>query len=322
VNRTPTARSLTTPADTPRWFAGALHLHTNHSDGAIAPPALAALARDAGLDFIAITDHNTTTWTRETMPDAPLAIVGEEITTPAGHANVWGLNADAWIDFRVVPTDRNAARDVNHLVAAAHHAGALFSLNHPYGDCAGCAWQQVIPDGLDAIEIWNGEAGPQDQAIALWDRLLRAGRHVTAVGASDWHRTPAPIGAAAVRVLADTLSAPALIDAIRDGHVIVMRDATTRPPTVTAGCGSHAAAIGGTLRCAAGDSISVRVARPAVAGATATLVVNGSPAASKHLRGKTTTITTPAATGYLRVHVRDAAGATVAITNPIYVQTQ
>ena len=40
-------------------------------------------------------------------------------------------------------------------------AGALFSINHPFGDCAGCSWGQKIPASLDAIEIWNGRVGPQ-----------------------------------------------------------------------------------------------------------------------------------------------------------------
>ena len=64
------------------------------------------------------------------------------------------------------------------------------------------AWEQIIPDAVDAMEIWQNEKAPREPEIAIWDRLLRAGRRVTAVGVSDWHRPPAPIDAAAVRVLA------------------------------------------------------------------------------------------------------------------------
>ena len=46
-------------------------------------PQLADTARDAGYDFIAITDHNNTTHTREPLPPSPLHITGEEVTTPA-----------------------------------------------------------------------------------------------------------------------------------------------------------------------------------------------------------------------------------------------
>ena len=48
-------------SDPPKWYSGALHLHTIHSDGVLTPAALADAARDAGYDFIAITDHNNTT---------------------------------------------------------------------------------------------------------------------------------------------------------------------------------------------------------------------------------------------------------------------
>ena len=198
-----------------RWFSGALHLHTVHSDGSISPAALADATRAAGFDFIVVTDHNNTAHRREPMPSSPLHIVGEEVTTPAGHANVWGLPDGAWIDFRVLPSDPGAAAAVNALVAAAHQAGALFSINHPADNCAGCSWGQIVPDGIDAVEIWQNEKAPRDAEVAFWDQLLRAGRHVTAVGVSDWHRLPARIDRAAVRVQAALLTEPAILDGIR-----------------------------------------------------------------------------------------------------------
>src|SRR5215467_12064869 len=42
-----------------RWLAGDLHTHTVHSDGALTVPELARFAVGQGLDFLAITDHNT-----------------------------------------------------------------------------------------------------------------------------------------------------------------------------------------------------------------------------------------------------------------------
>lgn len=41
----------------PRW--GALHIHTDYSDGQVTLTDTIRAAQDAGLDFIAITDHNT-----------------------------------------------------------------------------------------------------------------------------------------------------------------------------------------------------------------------------------------------------------------------
>lgn len=302
----------------PRWFSGGLHFHTTHSDGSIDPAALASAAGAAGLEFIAITDHNNTIHTRERMPPSPLHIVGEEVTTPAGHANVWGLPPGAWIDFRVRPADADAAVSINRLVGDAHRYGALFSINHPVTDCAGCSWEQVIPDALDGVEIWNGEKGPQVEAMAIWDRLLRLGRHVTAVGASDWHRAPARIDAAAVRVLAADLTAPAILDGIRRGHVIVMRDATTAPPSVRMDCGAQSAEIGDTLTCDAAGRLTIRVSASGTAGGRAELVWNGDSKTSKPLGGDST-FELPASAGYARIHVYAADGSAIAITNPVHV---
>jgi hypothetical protein len=302
-----------------RWYSGALHLHTTHSDGAMKPSAVAELARSAGLDFIAITDHNNTFHPREAMPAAPLHIVGEEVTTPAGHASVWGLKPGSFIDFRVSPNDVGAAGAIDGFVAQAHAAAALFSINHPFDDCAGCSWEQAIPAALDAIEIWNGERGPQERAIALWDRLLQSGRHVTAVGASDWHRPPSPIDAAAVRVWAESLSERALLDSIRRGRVVVVRNAAQPVPSMAATCGSSRAEIGGELACGRSDSITVTAAvADASNGSIVDLLWNGAVRESRPATSSTT-FTMTAAAGYLRVHLRGADGSLSAITNPIHV---
>ena len=42
-----------------RWLAGDFHCHTVHSDGACTIDEVAGLAASAGLDFLAVTDHNT-----------------------------------------------------------------------------------------------------------------------------------------------------------------------------------------------------------------------------------------------------------------------
>src|SRR5437868_12040595 len=97
-----------------RWYRGDLHMHTAHSDGhcnsqsgkQVPCPLFQTLeaAVRRGLDFIAITDHNTTSQyndLRELQPyfDRLLLIPGREITTFEGHANVYGPTA--FLDFRV-----------------------------------------------------------------------------------------------------------------------------------------------------------------------------------------------------------------------------
>jgi len=301
-----------------RWYSGALHLHTTHSDGTLSPASLADAVRSAGFDFFAVTDHNNTTHSRESLPGVPLHIVGEEVTTPAGHANVWGLPADAWIDFRVRQSDPGAARAIDALVAEASRAGALVAINHPVDTCAGCSWEHEVPAALDAIEIWNGGREPQQPAIAIWDRLLRSGRRVTAVGASDWHRAPAPIDTPAVRVLADSLTQADILDAIRQSRVIVVRDTRVEPPSVRATCGSSTASIGETLVCGGNEHIAIHVGTSGTSGGRAELFWNGDRSKSKPASNDVA-FEVRAAAGYLRVHLFAADGSTAAITNPIHV---
>ena len=55
----PAARRMLPAVPGRRWLAGDLHMHTVHSDGVMTVPELARFAAGRGLDFIAVTDHNT-----------------------------------------------------------------------------------------------------------------------------------------------------------------------------------------------------------------------------------------------------------------------
>jgi hypothetical protein len=302
----------------PGWFSGDLHTHTLHSDGTLTVSELARAAAAAGLDFIAITDHNNTAHAFEpAAEETPLRIVGEEVTTPAGHANVWGLAPGDWIDFRVL-----AGGPIGGVARAAHARGALFSINHPFAVCAGCSWEHGVPAEADAIEVWNGWNGPQPASVALWDRLLREGRRITAVGSSDWHRQPAPLGRGSVRVRAEELNAPAILEGIRRGRVVVMGDARSPAPTLEVRSGQRRAGIGDTLALRAGEAFAVEVGAAGLADAfEAALVGSAGPTRSSPLAaGVALFASKAAAPGYLRAEVRAKDGSILALTNPVFLE--
>jgi hypothetical protein len=312
-----------------RWYAGDLHLHTVHSDGSAEPAQVLAMARDAGLDFVAITDHNNTTHAVAAPPDPnarPLHIVGEEITTPGGHANVWGLKPGDWIDFRIAANDQR----INEFAAAASARGAMFSINHPVDDCDACDWKQPIPPQTASIEVWNGGLGPQPGAIAIWDDLLRQGRRITGVASSDWHRAPGVIGAGSVRVLADSLTEQAILQAVAAGRVVMMRDPMSAPPILSVSSDGLAAGVGETITTSRGASLEITVDVPPFtspglaacpAGCAVELFWNGKRVDSAPARGGRVTFVRPAAEGYLRVTV--TSGTTIAaLTNPVFVSAR
>ena len=97
----PARRSLPAEAGL-TWLAGDLHAHTYHSDGVMSVAELAAHAVERGLDFVAVTDHNTVSHHAALGPASArygvTLLPGQEVTTELGHAGV--LGDTGWVDFR------------------------------------------------------------------------------------------------------------------------------------------------------------------------------------------------------------------------------
>ena len=317
----PLPRNTGRQAATAGWYMGALHTHTLHSDGTVTPMELMEQFRAANFDFVAITDHNNTTHQYELASQhpraaSPLWIIGEELTTPGGHASVWGLAPGAWIDFRVSPKQRR----IGELVDAARRSGALFSVNHPASQCVACGWSHEFVDGIDAIEVSNGRHGEVANALAIWDRLLSSGRRLTAVGSSDWHSAPNPIDDANVRVHAPALTEEAILGAIRGGHVIVMRNGRDATPEITFRSGARTARVGESLELTPGSPLQIEVTAPGLSGSQLVVVANGAQATTAALDSLgTARVDHPAAPGYVRVELRASDGQALAIANPVYL---
>jgi len=304
----------------PDWYAGVVHAHTTESDGVLTASELIEKARGERLDFIAITDHNNTTHQRVALdrPDL-LVITGEEVTTPNGHFNVWGLGGDRdYIDFRIRAGDGALAT----LMEKAHRRGAVIGINHPVTDCLACTWTHDVPAAVAAIEIANGSLTARQQSMAMWDTLLRAGRRITAVEGRDWHRGPDPIGAPVLRVRADELSTPAVLDALRRGRAIVMANASMPPPDFTIATDDATFRVGDTVTIPRGTRLHVRVdVPPSLRTARVEWVWNGETLARLLIGsdGRVTDERYAVSSGYARVHLVDTDGNLIAVTNPIFV---
>ncbi len=209
-----------------RWHRGDLQSHTHHSDGTGSLGDLAAAARARGLDFVAVTEHNTVSHLphlAQAGGDDLLLIPGEEVTTYYGHANAWGIQG--WQEFRCRDNDTMA-----RIIGAVHGAGALFSVNHPKDN--GPAWEYSLDLPFDCVEAWQGFwAWNNYQSLAFWDSLLQRGRRVVAVGGSDKHVAPFTgqlsfydIGTPTTWVYAEELSAAGILSGIRAGHVFISAD--------------------------------------------------------------------------------------------------
>jgi hypothetical protein len=196
-----------------RWLAGDLHAHTVHSDGELTVPELAVLAVERGLDFLAVTDHNTVSHHAELAGAARrygiTLLPGQEVTTEGGHAGA--LGEVGWIDFRREPDD---------WLDATEARGGLLSVNHPFGGPV--SWTRPMRRRPPLVEVWHWSWLDKRWTLPFgwwlaWDPTA------VPVGGSDWHRpgSDAPPGRPTTWVECTGSEPDDVLDGLRAGRVAI-----------------------------------------------------------------------------------------------------
>ena len=326
----------------PGWYQGDMHSHTAQSDGfcpslsgrRVPCPEfkLAEAAAARKLDFVAFTDHNTTSTYNSLAQwqpyfDTLLLVRGREITTFRGHANVYGTSE--FIDFRIGEQDRSP----NSMLAEAHRLGAIVSINHPAAPsgekCMGCGWKwlpQTDFSHVDAIEVINGpDAETEYSGIPFWQERLNAGFRITGIGGSDDHSSAtggrSPVGSPATVVYARQLSEPAILEGVRAGHVFIKTQGPDGPNvSFTAESENLRVMMGDRMTAAAGQQL--RFSAEVTGIGSIEVVQDGK--VSPQLSGANPdsarfTISSDGRRHWYRINVRSAEGQLLALTNPIYV---
>ena len=205
-----------------------LHVHSFFSaDGVSSPEDLIAAARAAGLNGLAITDHNTCEAvdyliSRGLMrPDGQpvdgfLVMPGIEVTTADGHLLCLGCNLPS--SLKGVP-----AAEVCRL---AHDAGGLAVAPHPY-DLFRAGIRESVLDALplDGLEVFNAATTLTRHNRKAYDYAQRRGLPMTA--GSDAHHAAA-VGVACTIVESDDFSVRGILDALQRGTELEQRYLTTR----------------------------------------------------------------------------------------------
>ena len=219
------------------FYKGNIHTHTNKSDGDEDPIKVTEWYKEHGYDFLVLTDHNHRTIldhgnTTETK-GTPLMIPGEEVTlnfqkddVPVPiHINGIGIE-------RVVEPIQSETfvSTIKANVNAIKEAGGIASINHPNYKWAYTTSELIQVDGATAIEVFNGihdtnvygsKTRPSSEQI--WDAILSSGKLIYGVATDDSHHyhdfTPqmANPGRGWICVQAESLSAPSIMDSIKDG---------------------------------------------------------------------------------------------------------
>jgi hypothetical protein len=200
------------------WIlSGDFHVHAFPGDGSLTPLDLRDEAIRAGLDVIAITNHNLIATGRfaewaANGNSGPIVIGGEEITNPNYHMIAVGVT-------HLVGADRSATE----AVAAVHAQGAVAIAAHPTRAFRG--YDDAALAAVDGTEV----AHPAKPAEArefreTFERARRLNPHIAPIGSSDIHVTPS-LGECRTFLFVKERTAAGVLEAIRAGRTVAADEA-------------------------------------------------------------------------------------------------
>lgn len=200
----PVSVSLRREVPTPGFVSCDTHVHTfthsRHGDATMEERML-TLAGE-GIELPIATDHNLNIDYSETARRLGVSgwftpVTGNEVTTPAGHFNIFPVQPEARVpDFKLTDWPRlmtalRATPDVR--VVVLNHPRNIHGNFQPF---AATNFNAVSGENLrgpeftfDAMELLNSSAQQSDYLLVFrdWFALLNHGYRITAVGSSDSH---------------------------------------------------------------------------------------------------------------------------------------
>ena len=205
----------------PQW-KGNFHCHTTQSDGRLTPNEVAALYRQAGYDFLSLSDHRKVVdpQTVDTdlllLPATELDYFVDKRHRQAVHIVGVGVGLDLMDQPGVRATPQQG-------INAIHAAGGLAIFAHP-------AWSLNDPEtieelrGISAVEVynhmsdepWNGRRG---DSTAILDLCCAHGCVLPFLAGDDAHRYNGDECHSAVIVQAKQLTKASILDALQKGRV-------------------------------------------------------------------------------------------------------
>ena len=203
-----------------KCYKGEVHCHTCESDGIQDALHTVGNYRNAGYDFMALTDHFTSFASEKAMrvfKNAPVSMtlmLGEEVHVPSERIHTVHMGGRESINeyFRnnrdkayervaEIEASLKLPETVNKndyawrafIAEKAHEFGGIAILSHPFWRLGSVYFispataEQLMRDGVhDALDLRDDD---MEAAVALWADLRADGIRIPIVGSTDSHRT-------------------------------------------------------------------------------------------------------------------------------------
>ena len=203
-----------------RCYKGEVHCHTFDSDGIQDAMHTVGNYRNAGYDFMALTDHFTSYASEKAMRvfgDAPVdmtLMLGEEVHVPAESIHIVHLGGresineyfrrhreESYAEVAKIEAELDLPDDINandyawriFISRKAKEFGGLSYLTHPFWIWSYVyfmgvsATKQLLRESVhDALDLRDDD---MEAAVALWAELRAEGVRIPIVGSTDSHRS-------------------------------------------------------------------------------------------------------------------------------------
>ena len=207
-----------------RFFRGMLHCHSTRSDGDFDPDQVCKTYREAGYDFISLTDHFLAEYDFPIVDTTPFrtegftTLLGAELHSGEMSAGeIWHILAVGLpAGFAHTKTDESGPA----LARRAAEAGAFVALPHPEWYALTLA-DALSAEAAVAVEMVNGMCGYESgrgEGSALLDQMLNAGRRVGCIATDDAHRYGPELHSGWVMVKAAENAPDPILAALKTGH--------------------------------------------------------------------------------------------------------
>ncbi len=198
-----------------KWYKGNLHTHTTNSDGRLAPEVVINLYKEAGYDFLALTDH----WIfgERRKEEKFLLIPGVEYDISRNVRE--GIYHIVGIGMKEDPgLLKSQGLHAQEMIDAIHAHDGIAILAHPAWSINRASEARFL-EGLDGSEIYNTTSGLpwncRPYSGTFLDEMATYGRMLPCMAADDAHHYTGDETRSYLMVQASELTEESILEAIR-----------------------------------------------------------------------------------------------------------